>query len=127
MLLLLLLLLLSLFLRTWNVRRFTLGPLSRGERAEDQARRGARMMRARFPAYTDVRSENLRSPLANPKDRMSGGRGSGVPFLLVPFLWARKEKGPVRRMADGTRAGRARFGPRLGKKSDSSLRWNDEL
>jgi len=59
-------LLLLLLLRTWNVRRSTLGPLSRGERAKDQARRGARTMRARFPAYTDVRSENLRSPLANP-------------------------------------------------------------
>jgi len=68
------------------------GPLSRGERAEDQARRGARTMRARFPAYTDVRSENLRSPLANPEGRMPGGRGSGVHFLLVTSLCARKEK-----------------------------------
>ena len=45
-----------LLLRTWNVRRSTPGPLSRGSRAEYQARRGARTRRARFPAYMDVRS-----------------------------------------------------------------------
>ena len=46
------------------------GPLSRGERAEEKARMGARTMRARFPAYRDVRSEKLRSPLADPEGRM---------------------------------------------------------
>jgi len=51
-------------------------------------------MRARFPAYTDVRSENLRSPLANPQDGMSGGRGSGVRFFRLPFFSQKKKGDP---------------------------------
>jgi len=65
-------------------------------------------MRARFLAYRDVRSENLRSPLANPQDRMSEGRGSGVPFPLVTSLWARtapQERREQRSWPAGRRAG----------------------
>ena len=60
--------------------------LSTPNLADRKEIRGARTMRARFPAYRDVRSENLRSPLANPGGRMPEGRGSGVRFFRLPFF-----------------------------------------
>ena len=102
------------------------GPLSRGERAEEKARRGARTMRARFPAHTDVRSENLRSPLANPEDmdvRRARIRGA-LSFGYFSLCTQRK----VTRPQDGGRnPGRDAGDAVLGEdKSDSSFRWNDD-
>ena len=41
-----------------------------------------------------------RNPLAQSTDRMSGDRDARVPFLLVTFLWACKEKEPARRRGE---------------------------
>ena len=72
-------------------------PLRPGERVEEKARRGACTDARAFVVGTGCAVNEPRNPLAQSADRMSGDRDARVPFLLVTFLWACKEKEPARR------------------------------
>jgi len=78
-------------------------------------------------------------PSANPGRRSRTHRAGcpvggavGAPFLLVPFLWASKEKEPARRDAGRTRRDASRFSrkrrkPKQRPKLDSGFRRNDDM
>ena len=91
-------------------------PFSAGERRSIRPA-GARAGRARVRRQrTDALSAN---PGRRSRTRRAGcpeGGAVGGPFLLVPFLWASKEKEPARRDAGRTNTDVGRF-------SRSSLSW----
>jgi len=85
------------------------GPLQRRWTADETARRGARTTRARSPSAQDALSANLGRRSRTFRAGCAEGDAAGLPFLLVPFLWASKEKEPARRDAGRTRTDASRL------------------
>jgi len=105
------------------------GPFSGGERRTTKPA-GARARCARVRRQrTDALSANLGRRSRTFRAGCAEGDDAGLPFLLVPFLWASKEKKPAHRDAGRTRMDASRFSRKRKnpkQKLDSSLRWNDE-